>query len=72
MKILLLTLAMFFFPCTSEACTMCDSKTATDVRAEVFGDDFYNNLFVIVLPFIMFTGIIVCIHKSGRTIKSNT
>ncbi len=70
MKGIFLTLIMFFFSLISEACTMCNSRQATDVRALVFGDDFYKNVFFTVLPFIAFTGIIVFIYKSGKTIKS--
>ncbi|OLY94525.1 hypothetical protein SAMN05444008_101148 [Cnuella takakiae] len=70
MKVILTTLAMFFFSLTSEACTMCSSKQATEVRALVFGDDFYNNLLSSVLPFVVFTGIIVFIYKGGKTIKT--
>ncbi len=70
MKVILLTLITFFFSLISEACTMCNSRQATDVRALVFGDDFYKNVFFTVLPFIVFTSIIVLIYKSGKTIKS--
>jgi hypothetical protein len=70
MKVIMLALIMFLFSLSSEACTMCNSKQATDVRALVFGDDFYKNLFFTVLPFVVFTGIIVFIYKRGKTIKS--
>ncbi len=70
MKVILLTLSMLFFSLASEACTMCNSKQATDVRAIVFGDDFYKNLLFSILPFVVFTGIIVTIYKGGKTIKS--
>jgi len=49
---------------------MCNSRQATDVRALVFGDDFYKNVVFSILPFVVFTGIIVLIYKSGKTIKS--
>lgn len=70
MKVILLTLTVLFFSLASKACTMCNSKQATGVRALVFGDNFYKNVFFTVLPFIAFTGIIVSIYKSGKTIKS--
>jgi hypothetical protein len=70
MKVILLFLIMLFFTLPSEACTMCNSTQATEVRAVVFGDDFYKNIFFTVLAFIAFSAIVVYIYKNGKSIKS--
>ena len=66
MKILLLAIS-FFFSFNSNACTLCNSKTAAATRALIFDSNFYTNLFYTFLPFIAFAGIIVFIYKSGKT-----
>lgn len=69
MKPFLINIAVLLISLSGYACTLCNSKTAKDVRTLVFGEDFYSNLFISILPFIFFAGIIVFIYKGGRTIK---
>jgi hypothetical protein len=66
MKGLFLTIATLLFSLAGFACNTCNSKQAADVRALVFGDDFYVNVFYSVLPFVVFAGIVTWISKSGK------
>ena len=47
-----------FFPSAVSACPVCDSGTGQAVRAGIFGSDFGFNLFVTIVPFLIF-GVIV-------------
>jgi hypothetical protein len=44
------------------ACPFCDSETGRQVRAGIFNDHFGYNLFLTVLPFPIFLGIVAAIH----------
>ena len=66
--LLLLFIAASF---SSYACTLCDSKTATAVRASVFGTDLLFNLATTVLPFIICLFIVYCIYQGGFTRKNS-
>ncbi len=52
------------------ACPLCRSEAGERVRAGLFGSEFGYNLFVTLLPFPIFLGIIAWIHfgipKAGR------
>jgi isoprenylcysteine carboxyl methyltransferase (ICMT) family protein YpbQ len=71
MKVVLFILVIFFNSLTSLACTLCNSRQAADVRALVFGNDFYKNLFFSILPFVVFTVIIVIISRNNKSHKHN-
>lgn len=74
MKVILLTLTLLFFSLAGEACTLCNSKTATDVRAIVYGDDFVKNILFTIIPFLVFTVIILSIYNwrvSDNILKLN-
>ena len=47
------------------ACTLCNSKTAKDIRASFSGPDFSFNLLVTILPFIVFSVIVYFIYYGG-------
>ncbi len=51
------------------ACTLCNSKTATAVRAAVFGKDLLSNLFITILPFAVCVLIVYFIYHGGFTRK---
>jgi hypothetical protein len=44
------TLALLFVAAPAWACTLCHSRTAEDVRAAVFGADFWSNCTALILP----------------------
>lgn len=48
------------------ACPLCHSSTAKKVRASLFGPDLLYNLVVTVVPFAIFTLIILFIYHGGR------
>ena len=56
------TLLLGAIPAT--ACTLCQSDTATKVRAIVFGERFGPNLLVTALPFMVFGGIAGLVYRS--------
>lgn len=46
------TAAFFLWvPAWASACPLCDSETGKQVRAGIFGDDFWSTLLVVVSPF---------------------
>jgi hypothetical protein len=47
------------------ACTLCSSKTATAVRAAVFGPDLLVNLVITILPFAICSLIVYFIYHGG-------
>ncbi len=48
-----------------QACPFCDTKTAADIRASLFGPDLLFNLFTTILPFIVFAAIAYLIYYGG-------
>ena len=50
----------------AKCCPLCNSKTATQIRASLFGPDLYFNLLVSVLPFVICFGIVYLIYTGGR------
>jgi hypothetical protein len=54
----------------ADACPVCDSQTGQEVRAAVFNEDFWSNLFVSLAPFPIFLGIVAAIH--GRPTRRGT
>jgi hypothetical protein len=49
----------------TKACPFCNSTTAKEIRASLFGRDLYFNLSVTILPFLLFSVIVYLIHQ-GR------
>jgi hypothetical protein len=45
------------------ACPLCNSNTAKDVRASIFGPDLSFNLFVTIFPFLIFGTIVFFIYR---------
>ena len=46
----------------ANACTLCHTDTARQVRAIVFGDGFGANLFFMALPFVVFGGVAALVY----------
>lgn len=44
------------------ACPVCDSEIGCQVRAGIFNDDFGRKLFLTLLPFPFFIGVVAAIH----------
>jgi hypothetical protein len=47
------------------ACTLCESERAKRVREAIFGDDFFVNIGIILLPFIIFLIVASLIYYGG-------
>jgi len=65
MKILSFILLFLCASFAAHACTLCNSKTATAVRAAVFGPDLFFNLFIIILPFAICAVVVYGIYHGG-------
>jgi len=39
------------FPALASACTVCDSETGQQIRAGIFGEDFWTTLLAVASPF---------------------
>ena len=64
MKILLLFI-FIMISLASRACPFCNSKTAKEIRASLLGTDLSFNLFITILPFIIFSAIVYLIYHGG-------
>jgi len=53
----------------AHACTLCNSKTATAVRAAVFGTDLWINLAITILPFAICFLVVYFIYHGSLTRK---
>ncbi|ELR72040.1 hypothetical protein C900_01905 [Fulvivirga imtechensis AK7] len=64
---------LFFmtFSFVAYACPFCDSATAEEIRASLFGADLTFNLFVTILPFIIFSLIVYLIYHGGIPAKKD-
>jgi hypothetical protein len=59
-------LALSVFPNSAAlACTLCHSDLAREVRAAVFGHDFWLNVAVSVVPFAILAAIATLVHGRG-------
>lgn len=56
-KSVLLNLLLLFITTAAEACPMCSSPRAVQVRNYLFGPDLPFNLFALLLPFLIFAAI---------------
>jgi len=68
MKIIFLILSLII-SVAGQACSFCNSKTAKEIRASLFGPDLPFNLFIIILPFIIFSPIVYFIYHGGFPVK---
>lgn len=64
MKLLWL-IGAILLPAAGYACPFCNSKSAREIRASLFGPDLPFNLLVTVLPFVIFYGIVYVIYHGG-------
>jgi hypothetical protein len=55
-------LVVALFPTFAAACTVCDSETGQQVRAGIFGDEFWTTLVGVVAPFPVLLIIIAFYH----------
>ena len=44
------------------ACTLCHTDQAQELRAAVFGSDFWPNLAISLLPFVILVAIAMLVH----------
>lgn len=68
MKFILLSFFLLLTYAT-QACPFCNSETATEIRASLFGPDLAFNLVVTIFPFIIFSVIVYIIYHGGLTRK---
>ena len=71
MKIILL-LALLLTSIATSACTLCNSPAASQIRANVFGPAFVENVFYTLLPFVLISFIIRLIYGNTKEKKLNT
>ncbi len=64
MKIILIIFSLII-SVAGQACPLCNSKTAKEIRASLFGPDLPFNLFITILPFIICFAIIYLIYHGG-------
>jgi hypothetical protein len=55
----------------SSACPFCNTQTAAEIRASLFGPDFFYYLMASLLPFLIFVIIILLIYKGGYKTKTS-
>ena len=48
-------------------CPLCHTETARQIRAAIFGPDFWFNVGVTLLPFVVFLGITALIYGNPRS-----
>lgn len=51
----------------ASACPLCHTETARQIRAAIFGPDFWFNVGVTILPFVLFLGITALIYGKPRS-----
>jgi hypothetical protein len=51
-----------FCAITASACPVCSSPRATQVRHYLFGPELTGNMFALVLPFLIFAAVTVCVY----------
>ena len=57
-----IALLLLVTPKLATACTVCDSEVGQQVRAGIFGQDFWSTLFAIVAPFPVLLGAIAAVQ----------
>lgn len=65
LKIILLIMVLIHSSFSVLACPLCDSERAEQIREAIFGADFFMNIGMILLPFIIFLIItlLICYGK---------
>ena len=58
----LLTLLVLLVPSVAQACPVCDSETAQQLRAELRGEALGISVVAIASPFIVTVGLVAAIH----------
>lgn len=58
----LIGLSAWLLPLAVTACPICDTETGRQVRAGIFGDDFWSTLLVVVSPFPVLLLVIAAYH----------
>jgi hypothetical protein len=72
-KKLIFFLLLMFISTISFACPFCNTQSASEIRASLFGPDFLLYMVAILLPFIIFTIIILILlnrTKINKQIKT--
>lgn len=58
-----LAFSLLAAPATLSACPVCDTATGREVRAGIFGGDFFPTLFAILAPFPVLLVLVVVINS---------
>jgi len=58
----LTTTCLILFPFVAPACPICDTETGEQVRAGIFGGDFWSTLLVVASPFPVLLVAIAAYH----------
>jgi hypothetical protein len=67
MKMLRLLVCLpLFFGAVANACTLCQSPTGTQVRKQIFADDFARNAIGTASPFLILAPAIAWLHFGRR------
>ncbi len=59
---------LLLIPSNALACTTCQTPLAESIRAAIFGPDFFFNLAVTLVPFLVFLTIAAAIHYGVPTL----
>lgn len=65
----ILVFLFMMLPFTLLACPFCASDTATEIRAQILGSDFIENLLAGLSPFVVFALITGLVYKSAKNLK---
>ena len=66
-------LCAWLLPLAVTACPICNTETGQQVRAGIFGDDFWSTLLVVVSPFPVLLLVIAAYHFGWpRTMRPST
>ena len=58
-----------FICATASACTVCDTTTGQQVRAGIFGDDFWSTLVAVASPFPVLLIVIGAYHFGSSNLR---
>jgi hypothetical protein len=62
---ILLICSFIAFVLPASSCPVCQTDTGAAVRRGIFNDDFGFNLFVTILPFLVFYGVVALVHSGA-------
>lgn len=54
----------------ASACPFCNSQTAKQIRAALFGPDLLYNVFITILPFLVCGIVVYLIYRGGFSTKN--